>query len=75
MTTKITVSLPDEQVAALREQVRSGAARSVSALVADALAARQQRETLDELLADLERVHGPVPPEDTEWAREALRNA
>lgn len=75
MTTKITVSLPDEQVAALKAAVRSGAARSVSALVSAALADRQQQETLDEVLAHLERVHGPVPEEDREWARTALRDA
>lgn len=75
MTTKITVSLPDEQVAALREAVRAGAARSVSALVSKALAERFEQDSLDDLLAHLERVHGPVPQSDRDWARNALRDA
>lgn len=75
MTTKITVSLPDEQVEALRRAVRSGRAPSVSALVAAALDERRGRETLSELLTHLDAVHGPVPDEDAVWAQAALRDA
>lgn len=74
MTTKITVSLPDEQVAELKAAVRAGRARSVSALVTQALADHRQSDTLDDLLAHLERVHGPVPEADRAWARQALRD-
>ena len=72
MTTKITVSLPDEQVAALRGAVSRGEARSVSAMVGRAVAAQTDRETLAGLLAHLDVVHGPVPDDDDAWAREAL---
>lgn len=72
MTTKITVSLPDEQVEALKAAVRSGAARSVSALVSRTLAERLQESTYDEFLAQL--VADAAPSEaDVAWADEALR--
>jgi Arc/MetJ-type ribon-helix-helix transcriptional regulator len=72
MTTKITVSLPDEQVAALKSAVRAGKGRSVSALVSEALAEHLPRETLSELLADLAREDGPPSDEDRAWAKQAL---
>ena len=75
MTAKITVSLPDEQVEALRKAVRAGQARSVSAMVSQALTAQADRETLGQLLAHLDDLHGPVPDEDQSWARAALRDA
>jgi Arc/MetJ-type ribon-helix-helix transcriptional regulator len=75
MTTKIAISLPDEQVAELRAAVRSGRAASVSALVSEALAERSGRESLTDLLAHLDEVHGPIPDEDIVWAQAALRDA
>jgi len=75
MTTKITVSLPDEQVAELRAAVRTGRVASVSALVSEALAERSGRESLADLLAHLDQLHGPIPNEDLLWAQNALRDA
>lgn len=72
MTTKITVSLPDEQVAVLRAAVRSGAARSVSALVSRTLAERLQESTYDEFLAQLLADAAPTAA-DQAWADDALR--
>lgn len=69
MTHKIAVSLPDEQVEAARRAVAQGRAPSVSAYVSAALAQHQERESLRQLLDDLDRDHGPVPPELVEWAR------
>jgi len=75
MTTKITVSLPDEQVAALRAAVRDGEGRSVSALVSAALSDWTEKETLAQFLAHMEQVHGPIPAEDLAWARQGLAEA
>jgi len=75
MTTKIAVSLPDEQVEELRAAVRAGKAASVSALVSRALADRSGRESLSGFLAHLDEVHGPVPEEELAWATAALRDA
>lgn len=75
MTTKITVSLPDRQVAALKAAVQAGQGRSVSALVSSAVEEWQQKETLTDFLAHLADVHGPVPPADVAWAEQVLREA
>lgn len=69
---KITVSLPDEQVEALREAVRAGRAKSVSALMSEVLKDYLPRETLAEVLADILREDGPASAEDIAWARQAL---
>ena len=75
MTTKIAISLPDEQVAALKAAVRGGAAKSVSALVSAALKEWGEKETLGQFLSHLDQVHGPVPAEDLAWARDAVAKA
>jgi antitoxin ParD1/3/4 len=58
---RITVTLPPELVANARIAVRSGAAASLSAFVADAL--RRQLER-NQALAELERVLGGRPPRE-----------
>lgn len=72
MTTKITVSLPDEQVQAVKSAVAQGRAASVSALVSAALAEELKREDLSALIADLIAEHGSPSEADYEWARNAL---
>lgn len=72
MTTKIAVSLPDEQVAAARKAVAEGRAASVSAYVAEALAQRRADEDLAELLDDLDAEYGAPAAEHYAWARRAL---
>ncbi|CAN5120999.1 hypothetical protein BH20ACT5_BH20ACT5_20380 [soil metagenome] len=70
MTTKIAVSLPDEQVAAARRAVREGRAASVSAYVSAALRAYQEGESLGVLLDDLDQQFGPVPEDVAAWAKQ-----
>ena len=53
MTTKIAISLPDDIVAAIKEAVARGQASSVSAYIAETVAARQTTDTLESLLADM----------------------
>ena len=66
---KVTLTLDAGQLAELRRLV---GARSLSATVDAAvgthLARLRHAAALDEWLADLERQHGPVPPEDQAWA-------
>ena len=71
MTTKIAVSLPDEQVEAARAAVAEGRAPSVSAYVSEALARRSAEDELLELL-DLDETHEPATDEHRAWARRAL---
>jgi len=72
MTTKIAVSLPDEQVEAARAAVAEGRAPSVSAYVSEALARRSAEEELLELLDEDEAAGEPVTDEHRAWARQAL---
>jgi Arc/MetJ-type ribon-helix-helix transcriptional regulator len=72
MTAKIGVSLPDEHLAAARRAVEDGRATSVSAYIAEAIARREQADSLAGLLDDLSRELGPPTEADYEWADKAL---
>lgn len=72
MTTKIAISLPDEQVEQAKRAVFEGRAPSVSAYVSDALARRNADEELAEMLAEMKTEHGDPAPEDYAWARRTL---
>lgn len=75
MTTRITVSLPDEQVAFLRQAVQDKHATSVSHMVSIALRQAMNEDTLAAFVADLIAVHGPPSDADYAWAKQALENA
>lgn len=76
MTSKITVTVPDELIDDARRAVESGRARSVSAYVSAAMATYQRRQTLGELLEEWEQELGPTSPESRTWAeREIARVA
>lgn len=65
----MTLTLDTAQLAELR---RVAGARSLSAAVDNAvstyLAKWRHLAAVDDWLAELERQHGPVPPETLEWA-------
>jgi hypothetical protein len=70
---KVTLTLETDRLQALRELV---GARSLSAAVNDAVGAHVIRlrhlTAIDEWLAELERAHGPIPPETLEWAAQIV---
>ena len=70
---KVTLTLDSEQLHELRALV---GARSLSAAVDAAVTAYTARlrhlNAVDDWLAELERVHGPVPPETLEWAAQVV---
>lgn len=70
---KVTLTLDSEQLDELRSLV---GARSLSATVDNAVAAHLSKlrhlHAVDEWLAELERKHGPVPPETLEWAAQVI---
>lgn len=68
---RVTVSLPAEMVAEGRDAVRRGIAASLSAYVAEAVAARQSRDRSLATLSDL--YGGPPPPDELDAARRSLR--
>ena len=69
---KITVSVPGGLVEQARKAVSSGKASSVSAYIADAMAAKADRTraeaTLGRIFADI----GTPGPEHEAWARQAI---
>jgi len=69
---KIAISLPGEQLARVRREVRGGRAASVSGYIARVLAEQERRESLRELLQDLIGQHGEPSAKDTKWAESAL---
>jgi hypothetical protein len=70
---KVTLTLDAETLAELRSLVGS---RSISASVDAAVAAYVARlrhlVAVDQWLAELEREHGPLPPETLEWAAQLV---
>ncbi len=72
MTTKIAVSLPDEQVRAARRAVEENRAPSVSAYIAESLSRREREDSLIGLLDDLDRELGEPDADALAWADQAL---
>lgn len=72
MTTKIAISLPDEQVELARKAVAEGKAPSVSAYISQALALYKRENSLKELLDEMDRERGPLTEEQLAWADRAL---
>lgn len=72
MTTKIAVSLPDDQVASIRHAVAEGRAPSVSGYISAALSRTEREHALTRLLDDLDRELGAVADDDLAWADTAL---
>lgn len=70
--TRITVSVPNEALAAAERDVAEGRAPSVSAWVAGAMEEKAAKESLQELLAEIRAELGPATEEETEWARSVL---
>jgi Arc/MetJ-type ribon-helix-helix transcriptional regulator len=68
---RVTVTLPAEMVAEAREAVQNGSAPSLSAYVAEAVQARQNRDRSLATLADL--YGGPPPADELDAARRSLR--
>jgi hypothetical protein len=70
---KVTLTLDGGQLEELRT---IAGARSLSAAVDNAVAAYLAKwrhlAAVDDWLAELEREHGPVPPETLEWAAQVV---
>lgn len=70
---KVTLTLDSQQLQALRD---IAGARSLSAAVDGAVAAYlakwRHHLAVDDWLAEMERDHGPVPPEAIDWAAQVV---
>jgi Arc/MetJ-type ribon-helix-helix transcriptional regulator len=74
-TQKVTVTLPIDQVAAIRDLVRDGSTASVSGFVTAAVAlALEDRLAFEELLDEgLQKTGGPMTPQEQRWADQIIR--
>lgn len=72
MNARITVSLPEDLVAAAHAAVADGRAASVSAYVAGALRETSERESLGDVLAEWRLELGPPTDEEEAWVQDAL---
>lgn len=72
MTTKLTISMPDELAAEAREAVRTGKAASVSGYITAAVDHYRQLQVLDEFFAGVYAEVGPPSAEDYARARAEL---
>ena len=70
---KISITLPEHQVAAARRAVVDGRSPSVSAYISQALARRDADDELAETVAETYAETGPPTAADRAWARKALR--
>lgn len=68
MTAKIAISLPDDLLDQARRAVAEGRANSVSSYIAESLSQRERRDSLTELLDDLDRELGPPGADAQAWA-------
>ena len=62
---KVSVSMPEDLTATVRERVGAGA---FSRYVTEATERRLRSEMLSEYLDELDSEYGPVPPELLDWA-------
>lgn len=75
MTTKLTISVPDELAAQARAAVRDGRANSVSGYIVAALEHYRDAATLDEWLDRVDGDLGRPSPEAFAWAESQLGTA
>lgn len=71
-TVKVTVTIPEEELALAQVAVERGAARSLSAYMTEALVERRRGQSLLELMTELRTEIGPATEEERAWARRAL---
>ena len=71
-TTKIAITLPEEELTKIHRAIRSGQANSVSGYIARALAENTRQESLRDLVRDLIAKHGKPTQQEKKWAKRAL---
>lgn len=71
-TTKIAITLPEEQLAKVHRAIRAGRADSVSGYIVRALAEQERQESLRTLVRDLIAEHGEPTHQEVMWAKRAL---
>jgi hypothetical protein len=72
-TEKVALSIPRNVLRSARRRVRAGGAKSLSALVSQALDEKIRRVELAEILDAMDERHGKPDEKARAWARKVLR--
>lgn len=70
---KVAVTIPADVLKQAREQVKAGRAKSLSALVTDAVEEKVRRDQLLEILDEMDVTFGRPSKEDERWAKRVLK--
>ena len=72
---KIAVTIPVEVLEAAQKEVASGRAKSLSALVSQAVDEKMRRDELADILDAMDAEHGKPNKVVRAWARDVLRRS
>lgn len=72
-TAKVAISIPTDVLRQARDEVKAGRARSLSALVSEAVDEKLRRDELADILDAMDAEHGKPGAEARKWARRVLR--
>ncbi|HEY8945444.1 MAG TPA: hypothetical protein VIM73_14335 [Polyangiaceae bacterium] len=72
-TSKVAVSIPSQVLRLAKEQVKAGRAKSLSALVTEAVDEKVRRNQLSEILDAMDAELGPPGKNAERWAKRVLR--
>lgn len=70
---KIAVTMPEEVLARAKQHVRAGRAKSLSALVAEAVDEKVRADSLEQILDAMDAERGPPSKSAQAWARRLLK--
>lgn len=70
---KVAISIPDEVLRVARREVKAGRAKSLSALVSEAIDEKLRRDELAAILDAMDVEYGPPRAGEKAWARRLVR--
>jgi hypothetical protein len=70
---KIAVTVPENVLKRAKAQVKAGQAKTLSALVSEAVEEKVARNELTAILDAMDEEHGPVSKAATAWAKRLLQ--
>jgi hypothetical protein len=71
-TAKVALSITAEVLELAKRRVKAGRAKSLSALVTEAVDEKLRRDDLAELLDSMDKKHGPPGKAARKWAKQVL---
>lgn len=74
-TSKIALTIEQDVLAKARRRVKAARLRSLSAFVTAAVDEKLRRDTLADILDEMDAKHGPPDAAATAWARRVLQRS